>query len=135
MPYRAPWTPDLQVGHELIDAQHQGLLAQCHRLADLCEAAPGEESNREFDLAFEQLKRLVHEHFEAEAALLASAGVDDLEDHRTECDEFDYLATEVATTDKFDRVELQRFLALWCLGHISGSVEMLRELLAGDPPA
>ena len=48
-----------------------------------------------------------------------------------ECEEFDYLVDEIVTTENFDRLELQRFLALWCLGHIAGSAGDLRALLAG----
>ena len=70
-------------------------------------------------------------NFETEAALLARCGCADLEDHRIECDEFEYLAGEIATTENFDRLELQRFLALWCLGHIKGSAGQLRAVLAG----
>ncbi|MBL0085437.1 MAG: hypothetical protein IPP44_01790 [Ideonella sp.] len=136
MPIRVPWEPDFSVGHELIDAQHQGLLSQCslladHCLADHCLAEAGERSDRSFDQDFDRLKALAREHFETEAALLARCGCADLEDHRIECDEFEYLAGEIATTENFDRLELQRFLALWCLGHIKGSAGQLRAVLAG----
>lgn len=131
MPNRVPWDPDLQVGHAAIDAQHRGLLDQCNLLADLCTAAPGELAPQAFDAAFAQLKALVQAHLDTESVLLASAdptAADDLQDER---DEFDYLAGEVATTDHFDRFELQRFVSVWCLGHVAGSARQLRALLAG----
>lgn len=130
LPSRIPWQPDFSVGHALIDAQHRGLLAQCTLLAELCPAGPGEQAGRRFDEALERLKALAREHFETEAALLAACGYPDLEDHRAECDEFEYLADEVATAENFDRLELQRFLALWCLGHITGTVSRQRAVLA-----
>jgi hemerythrin-like metal-binding protein len=130
MPNRLTWEPGFSTGHGAIDAQHQALLDQCNRLADLCAATGNEDSERAFDLAFEQLEGMAREHFEAEAAWLASVGDPALEDHRADCDEFDYLADQIATTDHFDRLELQRFLALWWLGHIAGSAPRFRALLA-----
>ncbi len=133
MPNRVAWEAEFEVGHELIDAQHRGLLGQCDRLADLCLAQADEENQRQFDLALDRLKTLAREHFDAEAALLAT-GSDpehDLEDLRIEREEFEYLAGEIATTGNFDRLEVQRFLSLWCLGHIKGSAPWQRAGLAG----
>ena len=131
MPMRAPWEPEFHVGHALIDAQHQSLLTQCNQLVDLCPADGEEPTDDRFDQAVEQLKLQAREHFEAEAALLASLDCPELEDHRMECDEFEYLAGEIATAENFDRRELQRFLILWWLGHIKGWAGRQRELLAG----
>lgn len=133
MPTRLPWDPHFDVGHELIDAQHRAMLDQCNRLADLC--AGGEKADRAFDQAFEQLRALAHQHFETEAALRVEHGRADVEDHAAECEEFDYLVGEVVTTGHFERLELQRFLSLWCLGHIAGSAQARRALLAGGPTA
>lgn len=130
MPCRTPWDPDFDAGHALIDAQHRALLAQCERLADHCGGA-GPADDAAFDAGFEQLKRLAREHFEAEAALLEAQGDPDAEGHRIECEEFGYLADEIATTAHFDRLELQRFVAFWCLGHVRSSAQRCRELLAG----
>ena len=58
-------------------------------------------------------------------------GCPELEDHRFDCDEFEYLVSEIVTTEHFERVELQRFLALWFLGHVMGSAAQLRAALAG----
>ena len=69
MPTRLPWEPRFGVGHELVDAQHREMLDQCNRLADLC--AGGDEADRQFDQAFEQLRTLARAHFEVEVALLA----------------------------------------------------------------
>jgi hemerythrin-like metal-binding protein len=131
MPTRVQWEPGYGVGHEAIDTQHRNLLHQCNLLADRCLSGGGEESDRNFDQAFDGLKVLAREHFETEASLLASRGYPDLEDHRFECDEFEYLADEIVTTQNFVRLELQRFLALWCIGHITGSAAQLRAFLAG----
>lgn len=130
MPCLAPWDPDFAVGQPLIDAQHEALLAQCKRLADHCGGGPGPADDPAFDDAFAQLKALAREHVEAEAALLAACGDADPEGLRIECDEFEYLAGEIATTAHFDRLELQRFLALWCLGHVRSSAQRFRALQA-----
>ena len=131
MPNRVPWEPGFSVGHDAIDAQHQGLLSQCNLLADHCIGEGGDEADRRFDQAFEQLRAMAREHFATEAALLGGRGYPDLEDHAIECEEFDYLVDEIVTTENFDRLELQRFLALWCLGHIAGSAQDRRDFLAG----
>lgn len=126
MPCPTPWDADFAVGHALIDAQHAALLAQCHALAEHCSG--GAARDADFDAAFQHLKALAREHFEAEAALLAARGDTDLEGHRDELAEFEYVAGEIATTANFDRLELQRFAALWCLGHVRGSGQRFRGL-------
>ena len=135
MPNRVPWAPGFSAGHDLIDAQHQGLLTQCHLLADLCLAGEGDESDRKFDEAFAGLKALVRVHFNTEAALLAGGDPTELEDHHIERDEFEYLAGEIATAENFTRLERQRFLALWCVGHITGSAEQQRAFFAARDDA
>ena len=129
-PSRAHWIPHFAVGHPLFDAQHQALLAQCNLLADACSRGAGEAGEREFDLAFERLKALAREHFDAEVSALEARGYPGAEDHRFECDEFEYLADEIATTANFDRVELQRFVTLWFIGHVAGTAAPMREFLA-----
>jgi hypothetical protein len=63
-------------------------------------------------------------------AVLVERGDTDTEDMALECDEFEYLADEIATTANFDRLELQRFAALWCLGHVRGSAQRCRAAAA-----
>jgi len=132
MPNHVPWDPDFQVGHAAIDAQHRALLDQCNLLADLCTAAPGEPAPQGFDAAFTRLKALVREHLDTESVLLATADPTAAEDMQDERDEFEYLAGEVATTENFDRFEVQRFVSVWCLGHVTGSAQQLRDVLASD---
>ena len=135
-PIRAPWNPGFATQHGLIDAQHQTLLAECDRMAEWCAPATGEAGRAQFDQAFARLKALVAAHFEAEATALAEHCCAELDDHRDEHEEFEYLAGEIATVENFDRLELQRFLALWCIGHVTGSSRRLRTLQAqGRTPA
>lgn len=117
MPTRLTWDEAFNVGDEVIDAQHRRLLAQCNLVAD--QALPVTE---ESDLAFRQgsnaLMGLLREHVAIEEALLASGAHPDLEDYRHAFEEFEYLAAEIATPENFDKLELQRFLAVWLVGHI-----------------
>ncbi len=129
MPTQVPWEADFALGHELIDAQHQRLLALCNGLAAHCGGDA--QSQHNFDQGFEEIKALASEHFETEAALLAAAAYPDLEDLAFECDEFKYLADEIATAQNFDRLELQRFLALWWFGHIRGAAPQAAFLAHG----
>jgi hemerythrin len=134
MPNRVQWDPRLSVGNATLDAQHRNLLEHCNALAD-CLAEAGPEGDRKFRQLFEELMALSREHFAAEEALLERCGYPDLEAHRNERDEFDYLAAEIITTENFDKDELQTFLALWWTGHILGSVKNQRAFLAQEPAA
>ena len=123
-PQLAPWNEACVTGHAALDAQHAAMLDVCNELAGLC--GPGDEAARAFDAAVGRLKALAKEHFDAESALLPEG--EDADELHDEHGEFFYLAAEVATTGHFERVELQRFLALWCLGHITGWVQRLRAI-------
>ncbi len=134
MPSRTPWDPAFSAGQTLIDAQHRALLDQCNLLAELCPGQADPEAELPFDQALEDLKARVREHFASEAALLAPAGEDAIEDHRIDGDEFEYLVEQIVTTENFSRLELQRFLALWCVGHITESARQLRQAAGADAP-
>lgn len=122
------------MGNELLDSQHRNLLAQCNTLAD-CIADAGSESDLKFNDTFAALMAQAREHFAAEEALLTQCGYPMLEEHQNEYDEFDYLANEIITTENFEQVELQRFLALWWVGHIVGSGKKYRAFLEKLPNA
>lgn len=124
MPTRVQWGPQFAVGHTTLDEQHRQLLAQCDVLADLCSVDGGNDSaDPEFRQAFERTMTMAREHFAAEEALLVARAYPEIEDYRCEIEEYEYLAAEIATTENFDKIELQRFLALWWVGHILGAVK------------
>lgn len=138
MPTRVAWEPAYEVGHAPTDDQHRDLLARCDRLAGWCagDLADGSAGAAGFDAEFEQLKAAAHAHFDAELALLDGCGSPDADALRDAFGEFDYLVDEVATTSNFSRLELQRFIALWFVGHVAGTAAGLRALRAGgDAPA
>lgn len=128
MPNRVQWDPRFSVGDETLDAQHKHFLEQCNALAD-CLDEPGDEGNRKFTQLFAELLASARAHFAAEEKLLANHGYPDLDDHRSEQEEFEHLAAEILTADNFDPVELQTFLALWWTGHTLDSTRKLRPFL------
>lgn len=131
MPNRVEWDANFTVGHETMDEQHRQLLAQCNVLADLCAVDDGDGSNDpEFKAAFERMMALARQHFAAEEALLVAGAYPGLEDYRCELEEYEYLSADIATTKNFDKIELQRFLALWWIGHIMDAARQQREFLA-----
>lgn len=107
-PLRTDWKPAYATGEARIDAEHQALLAQCQAMAACCDA--GEAGDAGFDAAFTRFVALARSHFEQ-----------DTDAEGPEREEFEALVDDVLSTDHFDRVELQRFLALWCVGHLAGA--------------
>jgi hemerythrin-like metal-binding protein len=124
------WDPRYGVGNESIDNQHRNMLAQCNALAD-CVADTGPEADRQFHEIFNQLMAQAREHFASEETLLARCPDSMREEQKDERDEFEYLAADIITTENFDKLELQRFLALWWVGHIMGSGKRYRACMAG----
>lgn len=131
MPNRVPWKADYCCGNDLLDAQHQNMLNQCNHLAD-CMTDPSAEGELAFDTAFKQLMAQAAEHFATEEALLTEYHYPQLEEHHNERDEFDYLSHNIVTAENFERVELQRFLSLWWIGHIVGSGKKYRSLFTAS---
>lgn len=128
MPNRVEWNESYRTGDATLDEQHGNLLARCNALAD-CLDEESEEANGKFDAIFGELMTLARAHFADEEALLARCGYPELDDHRSEQEEFNFLAAEIITTENFDRSELQTFLALWWAGHIMGSAKAYRAYL------
>jgi hemerythrin len=132
-PLRVDWDAAYETGHAELDAQHRALLALCNALADRC----GPDAAPRFDDTLRQLRTQAEAHFAAELAWRQAVGDPDLDDHRADGDEFGFLVQEIATPAHFDRVELQRFLALWWLGHVAETAPPQRALqgAGGAAPA
>lgn len=131
MPNRVQWDPSFDVGNDILDNQHRNILAQCNAMADhVVDTSP--ESDLTFQERFKELAALAREHFASEAELLARRACTTLDEHKNENDEFEYLAADVATTENFDKLELQRFLALWWIGHIMESGKRYRACATGS---
>jgi len=132
MPNRVQWVAAYSMGDDTLDSQHQAMLAQCNFLADCLDdaGAPGEQR---FDAAFTALMVQAREHFATEAALLRQCAYPLLDAHLSEYEEFDYLVRDIITTENFEKVELQRFLALWWVGHMAGSARPYRSFIDSLP--
>ena len=120
MAKRTQWIPHFSTGNTTLDEQHQSLLVQCNALAD-CLGASGQGSGNSCPGILERLMASVREHFATEQKLLARHGYPMLDEHEHEGEEFEFLASEILSTENFDMDELQTFLALWCTGHIAGT--------------
>lgn len=134
MPKRTQWIPHFNTGNAAIDEQHRDLLAQCNALAD-CMADTSEAGDGKFLAILDQLMASVRAHFATEQEQLARNGYPQLEEHAHEGAEFEYLSSEIISTENFDKDELQTFLALWCIGHIAGTFEQQRPYLEQQPSA
>lgn len=132
MPNRVQWNPRYSVGNETLDDQHRNILVQCNDLADYV-ADDDPASDLKFHAIFNELTTRAREHFLSEEELLARGACPTLEKHRSECEELEYLAAEVITTDNFDKLELQKFLIFWWVGHILDSAERYRACTAAAP--
>ncbi|SBT06834.1 Hemerythrin [Candidatus Propionivibrio aalborgensis] len=132
VPNQVQWNPRYSVGNEILDDQHQAILAQCNALADHV-VGTDPESDLKFHTLFNELTARAREHFSSEEDLLVDCACPTLEEHRNECDEFEYLVAEIVTTDNFDKLELQKFLIFWWVGHILDSAERYRACAASSP--
>lgn len=132
MPNRVQWNPRYSVGNEILDDQHRAILAQCNALADhAVDVSP--ESDQQFHTIFNELTARAREHFASEEKMLIRGACPTVEEHRSECEELEYLAAEIITTDNFDKLELQKFLIFWWVGHILDSAERYRACAASSP--
>lgn len=125
MPNHVQWDPLYSVNDEVLDKQHKAILAQCNALGD-CTANPGHDAEQRFRANFNELLTSMRKYFQAEEALHSSAAYPERDEHRGALDEFEYLVTDVITTDNFEMPEIQRFLALWWLGHLIDSANKYR---------
>ena len=134
MPNRVQWDASYSLGNAVLDDQHRNILAQCNTLAD-CIADGDRQDDLKFDDTFNELMASARQHFSAEEALLTRCGYPMLDELKHEHDEFEYLAADIITTENFERIELQRFLALWWVGHIMGAGKKYRAFLEQPPAA
>lgn len=131
-PLLLPPSPDERVGHAAVDAQHEALHALCGLLADCATARPGAGCEAAFDTVLAEFKALVRAHLDTEGALLARGPESVVEAQEAEREEFETLADDVMTPACFDRVELQRFAALWTVGHVRSSAARWRAARAAS---
>ena len=116
------WTPDIAVGVEVIDAQHQSLFSLYNRLASALEA---QISVEELELAMLSLQDYVIEHFAEEQELMAESRYPDFNKHAIQHDRFivDFLKLKRRLTaegaSRQIAEELKERVGNWLLSHIS----------------
>lgn len=113
MTQRHVWDSAYEIGHGLLDQQHRALLEQCNALADCVD-------EQAFRAVFTAMLTQAREHFAAELDLLGAEDPAWAQALAQELSEFEYLADDILTTENFAMDEIQRFLALWWVGHIVG---------------
>ncbi|MDQ5881294.1 MAG: hemerythrin [Pseudomonadota bacterium] len=123
MPNQLQWDTCYSAGSDIVDEKNRSILDQCNALAECLN-----ESNRKFDEMLESLLARTTQHFAWEEALLELGDSPELEELRCEQEEFNFLTSEILTTENFDRAELQTFLTLWWNGHIIGAANKFRAL-------
>jgi hemerythrin len=121
------WDPLYSVGNEVLDNQHKAILAQCNALGDIA-GNPEQEAQQLYRADFYELLTSVREHFSTEEALLSIDAHLELDELREALDEFEYLAADIITIDNFEMSEIQRFMALWWVGHLIDSAKKYRAL-------
>jgi hemerythrin len=138
MPNRVQWNPSYSMGNDILDDQHRNILAQCNILAD-CLSDDKQEDDQagdlKFDNIFNELMAHARAHFLTEEELLSHWGYPGVEAHQNEQAEFEYLAANIITAGNFDKIERQRFLALWWVGHVTGSAKNYGALFAKQASA
>ncbi|TXG88334.1 MAG: hypothetical protein E6R10_06265 [Rhodocyclaceae bacterium] len=129
MAVRVHWDNNYDTGVEVVDARHRQIVAHCNALADCIDHPEGGAAgDRQFDETLAVLMALARESFSIKEVLLAEGGSHEVDDLRFEGEEFDFLASEIMTTENFERIELQSFLALWWRGHLVGAANKFRSL-------
>lgn len=114
------WTPDMETGIPVIDADHRTLLALVNQIAD--PENQGDRTAVEFVL--DELVGYTAHHFAREEALLERAGYPDLERHRRVhralLDQARALQRRLVAFTPGLGDDLHRFLGHWLTGHILG---------------
>ncbi len=125
------WSPNLSVGVEFMDTEHQQLMQLVNQLHD--ELTAGREG--QVVPALEALLRATREHFENEERTMADAGYRHLEQHKrlhdALLDELEEFRDRTADEDWQPGTELSDFLKDWLLEHILESDKHLGGFIEG----
>jgi hemerythrin-like metal-binding protein len=118
------WDVKLNIGHELIDAQHKELIESFNEFVEACKASKGKENlNKTVDF----LENYVATHFAAEERLMRNSDYPDIDSHLALHDEFRSKFLEMKTelnqtgTSTSLAIEMNEFLLRWFIIHIKGA--------------
>ncbi len=125
------WTPDLSIGDEEIDSQHQELFRRAARLLDGLHIGQPEEIGGLVDF----LREYAVVHFGAEEALMQRVGFPDYVHHKAE--HAGFLSDLLALASEYRRegsgafmsVKASRWLSDWLRNHVSATDAELGKFL------
>jgi len=136
MPY-FEWTPDLELGIDLIDHDHKVLVSLLNQAHD-CIGAPEERAT--LGSVLNALVEYTEYHFAREEQIMESAGYSELEEHRDLHRRLTRQANEVRARFAVDPKDVQaeevlQFLKDWLRDHIMGQDLRFRPHVLSRPEA
>lgn len=117
------WDDRLNVGHDLIDAQHKELIVNFNLFVAACKTSKGKESLSQ-TVAF--LENYIATHFAAEEELMRRSDYPEIDSHLALHDEFrvkfKQMQAELNQTGSSISliIEMNEFLLRWFILHIKG---------------
>lgn len=115
------WTKDISVGDDIIDGQHQKLLAQVNKIIDTILSGVTSEKVSE---AISFFDKYIAEHLAYEEKYMLDRGYPDFEHHKKQHNEF--VANSIIFKEQFDKgyepkqliLDTEKYLGNWWLHHI-----------------
>lgn len=127
------WNPDLDTGHEFIDAQHRSLVEMLNRLHQDRLAGTGSQG---IGPVLAELRKYVLFHFGQEEGLMLSSGYGRMaahvEEHRQFAARLEELHNRQLQGDEGVPAETFNWLAGWLLDHIAVQDKALSTCLDGE---
>ncbi len=116
------WGPELEIGVDIIDRQHQGWVNLLNELdVALVEGRGLEQVGKTLN----ELIDYTHAHFRTEEGLMAKADYEDLPMHRREhrvfTDQIEIFRDRVELGQMALSLEVMQFMRGWLVTHITGS--------------
>jgi len=126
------WSPDLEIGHRMIDNQHKQLVSLYN---DLITSAKEGKSMEEQERVLNFLCEYAVKHFAAEEAVQRRIDFPDYESHKRTHDAFKVTANELY--EKFKKhgpspvlsAQIQQKVGEWLVNHIMGDDAKIGEYL------
>lgn len=126
------WTPDLKIGHDLIDSQHKELFNKYDEFMEGCSSGKGKESVSEL---YQALKEYTEIHFRDEEDLMTSSGYPEREQHEHEHQKLHRRVSELGKTisqqgiNLMDLVNMNKLLVDWLVTHVQNVDQKLGKYL------
>ena len=125
------WNPDYSVGNDILDRQHQKLLALCNQAVD-CLEDESLEGREQFHLILNDLVAYADEHFLTEENLLSEKNYPQLSEQKAEHHFYLERISEIlflAVKGNIDKIGLCKYLSNWWSSHILESDMQYKEFL------